>query len=36
MAFGGAFVVIGVALAVGAVALLFARKAQGPAWAGAR
>jgi DHA2 family multidrug resistance protein len=35
MAFGDTFAVIGVVLAVGAAALLFARKAQGPAGAGA-
>jgi DHA2 family multidrug resistance protein len=35
MAFGDTFAVIGVALAIGAVALLLARKAQGPAGAGA-
>jgi DHA2 family multidrug resistance protein len=35
MAFGDTFAVIGVVLAIGAVALLLARKAQGPAGAGA-
>jgi DHA2 family multidrug resistance protein len=35
MAFGDTFAVIGVVLAIGAVALLFAKKAQGPAGAGA-